>query len=168
MHKGLGIFLGTAALAFAIASAEAKTQLRVVVAYYSAATQGIFEGMAKDFSTAHPDADVKVEVVQWDNLEQRLTTDSQLGCDRTLPVNRNSSCLRDRTDLFPGQAPFPPVPPGYPNAFAGGFSFGNLQTDGKVGSSRSTLGVSPCLHRFQSGVCHMDASSVLRYDSERA
>jgi multiple sugar transport system substrate-binding protein len=75
MHKGLGIFLGTAALAFAIASAEAKTQLRVVVAYYSAATQGIFEGMAKDFSTAHPDADVKVEVVQWDNLEQRLTTD---------------------------------------------------------------------------------------------
>jgi multiple sugar transport system substrate-binding protein len=75
MHKGLGIFLGTAALAFAIASAEAKTQLRVVVAYYSAATQGIFEGMAKDFSTAHPDAEVKVEVVQWDNLEQRLTTD---------------------------------------------------------------------------------------------
>lgn len=75
MHKGLGIFLGTAALAFAIASAEAKTQLRVVVAYYSAATQGIFEGMAKDFSTAHPEADVKVEVVQWDNLEQRLTTD---------------------------------------------------------------------------------------------
>jgi ABC-type glycerol-3-phosphate transport system substrate-binding protein len=73
MHKGLGIFLGTAALAFAIASAEAKTQLRVVVAYYSAATQGIFEGMAKDFSTAHPDAEVKVEVVQWDNLEQRLT-----------------------------------------------------------------------------------------------
>ena len=60
---------------FAIDSAEAKTQLRVVVAYYSAATQGIFEGMAKDFSAAHPDVDVQIEVVQWDNLEQRLTTD---------------------------------------------------------------------------------------------
>lgn len=75
MGKALGILLGIATMAFAIDSAEAKTQLRVVVAYYSAATQGIFEGMAKDFSAAHPDVDVKIEVVQWDNLEQRLTTD---------------------------------------------------------------------------------------------
>jgi multiple sugar transport system substrate-binding protein len=75
MHKGLGILFSAVALAFGIASAEAKTQLRVVVAYYSAATQGIFEGMAKDFTAAHPDADVKIEVVQWDNLQQRLTTD---------------------------------------------------------------------------------------------
>jgi multiple sugar transport system substrate-binding protein len=75
MREALGILLGTATMAFAIVSAEAKTQLRVVVAYYSAATQEIFEGMARDFSAAHPDADVKIEVVQWDNLEQRLTTD---------------------------------------------------------------------------------------------
>jgi multiple sugar transport system substrate-binding protein len=75
MHKGLGILFSAVALAFGIASAEAKTQLRVVVAFYSAATQGIFEGMAKDFTAAHPDADVKIEVVQWDNLQQRLTTD---------------------------------------------------------------------------------------------
>ena len=75
MGKVLGILLAIATMPFAIDSAEAKTQLRVVVAYYSAATQGIFEGMAKDFSAAHPDVDVKIEVVQWDNLEQRLTTD---------------------------------------------------------------------------------------------
>jgi multiple sugar transport system substrate-binding protein len=75
MRKALDILFGAAALTFAIASAEAKTQLRVVVAYYSAATQGIFEGMAKDFNAAHPDVDVKIEVVQWDNLEQQLTTD---------------------------------------------------------------------------------------------
>jgi multiple sugar transport system substrate-binding protein len=75
MSKVLGILLAIATMPFAIDSAEAKTQLRVVVAYYSAATQGIFEGMAKDFSAAHPDVDVKIEVVQWDNLEQRLTTD---------------------------------------------------------------------------------------------
>ena len=75
MRKALGILLGAAAMAFAIASAEAKTQLRVVVAYYSAATSGIFEGMAEDFRAAHPDVDIKIEVVPWDNLEQRLTTD---------------------------------------------------------------------------------------------
>ena len=75
MRKGLRILLGVGILASAIVSAEAKSQLRVVVAYYSAATQGIFEGMVKDFTAAHPDADIKVEVVQWDNLQQRLTTD---------------------------------------------------------------------------------------------
>ena len=75
MCKALGILLGTATMAFAITSAPAKTQLHVVVAYYSAATQGIFERMARDFSATHPDVDVKVEVVPWDNLEQRLTTD---------------------------------------------------------------------------------------------
>jgi multiple sugar transport system substrate-binding protein len=75
MRKGLSILVGVTTVAFAIASAEAKSQLRVVLGYYSAATQGIFEGMAKDFNAAHPDADIKVEVVEWDNLQQRLTTD---------------------------------------------------------------------------------------------
>lgn len=75
MRNGLSILVGVTTMALAIASAEAKSQLRVVVGYYSAATQGIFEGMAKDFNAAHPDADVKVEVVEWDNLQQRLTTD---------------------------------------------------------------------------------------------
>jgi multiple sugar transport system substrate-binding protein len=67
--------VGSVALAVSLASAQAKTTLRVVVASYSAATQGIFEGMAKDFEAAHPDVDVKVEVIDWDNLQQRLTTD---------------------------------------------------------------------------------------------
>jgi multiple sugar transport system substrate-binding protein len=31
--------------------------------------------MVKDFIASHPDADIKVEVVEWDNLQQRLTTD---------------------------------------------------------------------------------------------
>src|SRR5215469_9765912 len=75
MRKILGLILSIAALTFAVASAQAKVQIRVVVGFYSAATQGIFEGMAKDFSAAHPDVDVKIEVVPWDNLEQRLTTD---------------------------------------------------------------------------------------------
>src|SRR5271169_5047393 len=74
MRKGLSILVGVTTVAFAIASAEAKSQLRVVVGYYSAATQGIFEGMAKDFNAAHPDADIKVRVVEWDDRQQRLTT----------------------------------------------------------------------------------------------
>ena len=75
MCKVLGLLVGAAALAFTIASAQAKDEIRVVVGFYSAATQAIFEGMAKDFNAAHPDVDVKIEVVQWDNLQQRLTTD---------------------------------------------------------------------------------------------
>lgn len=77
----LGAITGAAALAAlgageaAAAAAAAKTDLRVVVAYYSAETGPIFEGMAADFEAANPDVDVKVEVVQWDNLQQRLTTD---------------------------------------------------------------------------------------------
>lgn len=75
MRKALGLLLGLAALGSFALRAEAKTELRVVVAYYSAATEGVFAGMAKDFETKHPDVDVKLEVVQWDNLQQRLTTD---------------------------------------------------------------------------------------------
>jgi multiple sugar transport system substrate-binding protein len=75
MRKVLGLLVGAAALALTTASALAKDQIRVVVGFYSASTQGTFEGMAKDFMAAHPDVDVKIEVVQWDNLQQRLTTD---------------------------------------------------------------------------------------------
>ena len=75
MRKRWGMLAGAAVLALTGGVAEAKSQLRVTVAYYSAATGPIFEGMAKDFEAAHPDTEVKIEVVQWDNLQQRLTTD---------------------------------------------------------------------------------------------
>jgi multiple sugar transport system substrate-binding protein len=75
MMKSLRLLVGAATMALAIGSAQAKEQIRVVLGFYSAATQGLFEGMAKDFMAAHPDVDVKIEVVQWDNLQQRLTTD---------------------------------------------------------------------------------------------
>jgi multiple sugar transport system substrate-binding protein len=75
MRKVVGFLLGAAALAVMTAPALAKEELRVVLGFYSAATQGTFEGMAKEFMAAHPDVDIKIEVVQWDNLQQRLTTD---------------------------------------------------------------------------------------------
>ena len=75
MRKVVGFLFSAAALALITAPALAKEELRVVVASYSDATKGTFEGMAKEFMAAHPDADVKVEMVSWDNLQQRLTTD---------------------------------------------------------------------------------------------
>jgi multiple sugar transport system substrate-binding protein len=75
MRKVVGFLFGAAALALMTAPALAKEELRVVLGFYSAATQPTFEGMAKEFMAAHPDVDIKIEVVQWDNLQQRLTTD---------------------------------------------------------------------------------------------
>jgi multiple sugar transport system substrate-binding protein len=75
-HAALGALLAAAGVAaLGTGTAVAKTDLRVVVAYYSAETGPIFEGMAKEFEQANPDVDVRIEVVQWDNLQQRLTTD---------------------------------------------------------------------------------------------
>lgn len=65
-----------AVLAAGVASgAQAATEVRVVVSYYSAETGPIFEAMAEEFEKANPDIDVQIEVVNWDNLEQKLTTD---------------------------------------------------------------------------------------------
>jgi multiple sugar transport system substrate-binding protein len=76
MQRILGPLLGAATLAALTAgAASAATELRVTVTHYSAETGPIFEGMAQDFEAANPDVDVKIEVVQWDNLQQRLTTD---------------------------------------------------------------------------------------------
>lgn len=80
MIKRMGALLGAAAvLALTSGVAAAKTELRVTVAYYSAETGPIFEGMAADFEAANPDVDVVIEVVNWDNLQQKLTTDIQGG-----------------------------------------------------------------------------------------
>jgi multiple sugar transport system substrate-binding protein len=70
----ISFLAGTAAIVFASTAAQEET-IRVVLGYYSAATQGLFEGMAKDFMEKHPGDEVKIEVIQWDNLQQRLTTD---------------------------------------------------------------------------------------------
>ena len=72
-----GMLAGAAALALVVgtATAEAKTEVRVVVAHYSDQTEGIFQGMANDFEAKHPDIDIKLEMCSWDNLQQRLTTD---------------------------------------------------------------------------------------------
>lgn len=79
MHKTgtrrvLSLLAGAAALVGMSTASDAAT-IRVVLGYYSAATQGLFEEMAKDYMSKHPGDEVKIEVIQWDNLQQRLTTD---------------------------------------------------------------------------------------------
>ncbi len=73
-RRVISLLAGTAALFGASTVSHAET-IRVVLGYYSAATQGLFEGMAKDFMEKHPGDEVKIEVISWDNLQQRLTTD---------------------------------------------------------------------------------------------
>jgi multiple sugar transport system substrate-binding protein len=62
------------ALCFA-PQAFAKTNVRFTVAEYSAFTKGYFEELVGAFEKQNPDIDVAIEVVPWDNLLQRLTTD---------------------------------------------------------------------------------------------
>ena len=68
MALGVGLFgLGQ--------SAMAETNVNFTVAEYSSKTGPFFEQMAKDFTAANPDIKVNIEVVPWDTLLQRLTTD---------------------------------------------------------------------------------------------
>ena len=69
--------LSIAALAAVIAAApaSAKTQLHVIVAHFSDHTLTTFQNAAKRFEAAHPDVEINIEDVSWDNLQQRLATD---------------------------------------------------------------------------------------------
>lgn len=75
MHKALlrqtALSL-TLALGASLASADT---LRVTVAEYSSKTGPYFEEAATAFEKANPDTDVQIEVVPWDVLLQKLTTD---------------------------------------------------------------------------------------------
>lgn len=75
---------GVALLALA-AGAQAGT-VRVTVAEYSAKTGPYFEKVASDFEAANPGIDVQIEVVPWDSLQQKLTTDISAGTNADLSI----------------------------------------------------------------------------------
>jgi multiple sugar transport system substrate-binding protein len=75
LSRVLGCAATVALAAGTMSAALAATEVRVVVSYYSAETGPIFEAMAEEFEKANPDIDIQIEVVNWDNLEQKLTTD---------------------------------------------------------------------------------------------
>ena len=59
----------------ALSSTSQAETVRMTVAQYSAATQPYFEKMAQQFHAANPSIDVKIEVVAWTSLLQKLQTD---------------------------------------------------------------------------------------------
>jgi multiple sugar transport system substrate-binding protein len=73
------------AMAFGIATARAET-VRVTAAYYSDKTGPYFEEMAQEFHKANPGIDVKIEVVNWDNLLQKLQTDISGGTNSDISI----------------------------------------------------------------------------------
>lgn len=59
----------------AVAPAQAQTTVDFTVAEYSSKTGPYFEKVAAAFEAENPDIDINIQVVPWDTLLQRLTTD---------------------------------------------------------------------------------------------
>ena len=70
--KGLGF---AAAMLLASTAIAGAATVRVTVAEYSAKTGPYFEKAASAFEAANPGTDIQIEVVPWDVLQQKLTTD---------------------------------------------------------------------------------------------
>ena len=88
--SGFGRRLGLAAalslpLAFTAIAGRAET-VRVTVAEYSNATGPYFEKMAQQFTQANPGINVKIEVVNWNSLLQKLQTDISGGTNSDLSI----------------------------------------------------------------------------------
>lgn len=79
-----GLMAGMGMLAFA-AQADAG-EVRVTVAEYSAKTGPYFEQVKKEFEAKNPGITVKFEVVPWDVLLQKLTTDITAGTNADLSI----------------------------------------------------------------------------------
>ncbi len=80
--------IACAALALSIAgfsSARAET-VNVTVSYYSAATGPYFQKMADEFHKSNPDIDIKINVVNWDGLLQKLRTDISGGTNSDISI----------------------------------------------------------------------------------
>jgi len=60
--------------------------VRVTVAYYSDQTEPYFKKMAEAFEKANPGNSVKIEMVNWDTLQQKLQTDIGGGTNADLAI----------------------------------------------------------------------------------
>jgi multiple sugar transport system substrate-binding protein len=78
------IVAGASLLALATA-ADAGT-VRVTIAEYSKGTGPYFNEAARAFEAANPGTKIQIEVVPWDNLQQKLTTDISAGANADLSI----------------------------------------------------------------------------------
>ena len=81
----LGV-VACAALGLALPMRAQAETVRMTVSYYSAATGPYFEKMAQEFHAANPSIDVKIEVVNWPNLLQKLQTDISAGANADISI----------------------------------------------------------------------------------
>jgi multiple sugar transport system substrate-binding protein len=87
MFKSGFLALGlTAGLSFLALQAAHAGTVRVTVSEYSSKTGPYFEEAAKAFEAANPRTDVQIEVVPWDVLLQKLTTDIVGGSNADLSI----------------------------------------------------------------------------------
>lgn len=70
----------------ALAAQAAAGEVRVTVAEYSNKTGPYFAEIEKSFEAANPGIDVQIEVVPWDVLLQKLTTDITAGTNADLSI----------------------------------------------------------------------------------
>jgi multiple sugar transport system substrate-binding protein len=76
-----------AAMLLGLGAGAARAQtVHVTVSYYSAATGPYFEKMASEFHAANPGIDVKIDVVNWDGLLQKLRTDIAGGTNPDISI----------------------------------------------------------------------------------
>lgn len=75
----------TGVLGLAAPMAHAET-VRVTVAYYSDQTEPYFKKMAEAFQKANPGSEIKIEMVNWDSLQQKLQTDISGGTNADLAI----------------------------------------------------------------------------------
>ncbi|WP_224547229.1 ABC transporter substrate-binding protein [Mesorhizobium sp. CA16] len=80
----VGLLAGMSMLAFAAPAGAGE--VRVTVAEYSAKTGPYFEEVKKEFEAANPGITIKYEVVPWDVLLQKLTTDITAGTNADLSI----------------------------------------------------------------------------------
>ena len=85
MYYAKTFLLAGAALAAFAGAADAGT-VRVTIAEYSKGTGPYFDAAARAFEAANPGTKIQIEVVPWDNLQQKLTTDISAGANADLSI----------------------------------------------------------------------------------
>ena len=85
------VAIGGASMLAMTALAQAGT-VRVTIAEYSKGTGPYFEAAAKAFEAANPGTKIQIEVVPWDNLQQKLTTDISAGANADLSIIARAGC----------------------------------------------------------------------------
>ena len=78
--------VAVALTAIGMASAVRAETVRVTVAYYSDQTEPYFKKMAEAFEKANPGSSIKIEMVNWDTLQQKLQTDIAGGTNADLAI----------------------------------------------------------------------------------